>query len=236
MLPWIVYLVLNLPDEHHSREWKVAWVGFDIALLTGFGATAWLGWRRHRAAVPVTIATATLLCCDAWFDVTLDWSSSDRWLSLLSAVLVEVPLAVFLILRARHLLGTARPRSAAPDRADRDRADRDRADRDRADRDRADRDRADRDRADRARADRDRADRDRADRDRADRDRADREGAWTRTFDGGARLSRDDLDGFVVAYQRLLDRFGAAPDQPTDGRRDMVIHLAAFPRPADEAR
>jgi hypothetical protein len=50
------------------------------------------------------IVTATLLCCDAWFDLTLDWGTSDFWFSLLSAVVAELPLAILLALGARRLL------------------------------------------------------------------------------------------------------------------------------------
>jgi hypothetical protein len=50
------------------------------------------------------IVTATLLCCDAWFDLVLDWGTSGLWLSLASALLAELPLAALLVLRARWLL------------------------------------------------------------------------------------------------------------------------------------
>ena len=31
--PWIVYLAVSLPDQHDAEQWKLVWVGFDIALL-----------------------------------------------------------------------------------------------------------------------------------------------------------------------------------------------------------
>ena len=48
--------------------------------------------------------TGTLLCCDAWFDVILDAGTSDIWLSLASAVLVELPLAFLMFNAARRLI------------------------------------------------------------------------------------------------------------------------------------
>ena len=51
-----------------------------------------------------TFVLATLLLCDAWFDVTLDVRTSGFLFSLLSALLVEIPLAVAAILAARRLL------------------------------------------------------------------------------------------------------------------------------------
>ncbi|MFI6172118.1 hypothetical protein ACIBCN_35445 [Nocardia sp. NPDC051052] len=109
LVPWIVFVVRALPDGYTTDQWRLAWVGFDVLLLTGLGASAWLGFRRRRAAVPVLIATAALLFCDAWFDVVLDWSSGDRWSSLLMAVGAEIPLGLFLILRARHILAADEP-------------------------------------------------------------------------------------------------------------------------------
>ena len=55
-------------------------------------------------------ATATLLCCDAWFDVLLDWASPDRWTSVAMAVGAELPIAGLLLLRARMLVIGPRPR------------------------------------------------------------------------------------------------------------------------------
>ena len=50
------------------------------------------------------IVTATLLCCDAWFDCVLDWGTSGFWLSLASALVAELPVAAILVLRARWLM------------------------------------------------------------------------------------------------------------------------------------
>jgi hypothetical protein len=104
LVPWTVYLAHTLPDQYDIGQWRTAWVGFDVALLTCFAAAAWLGLRRRRAAVPLLAATAALLCCDAWFDVMLDWTSPDRPVSILLAVFAELPIAVFLLLAARRLL------------------------------------------------------------------------------------------------------------------------------------
>jgi hypothetical protein len=47
---------------------------------------------------------ATLLCCDAWFDVTLDLRTTGFMLSLLSAIFIELPLAGLAIIGARRLV------------------------------------------------------------------------------------------------------------------------------------
>jgi hypothetical protein len=104
LVPWVVYLANTLPDQFDTGQWRTAWVGFDIALLCCFAAATWLGLRRRRAAVPLLAATAALLLCDAWFDVLLDWSSPDRWVSVALAVFAELPIAVVLLVAARRLL------------------------------------------------------------------------------------------------------------------------------------
>ncbi len=104
LVPWSGYLARSLPNAHDTDQWRLAWVGFDVALLCCFAACAWLGWRRRRSAVPLMVVTAALMCCDAWFDVVLDWDGPDRLGSLAMAVLVEVPLAVWLLLRARRMV------------------------------------------------------------------------------------------------------------------------------------
>ena len=50
---------------------------------------------------------ATLLCCDAWFDVMLDARTAGFELSLLSAVVIELPLAALAGWGARRLLLTS---------------------------------------------------------------------------------------------------------------------------------
>ncbi|HET6500709.1 MAG TPA: hypothetical protein VFG87_08085 [Amycolatopsis sp.] len=104
LVPWILYLAHTLPEQYDAGQWRTAWVGFDVALLCCFAGAAWLGLHRRRAAVPLLAAIAALLCCDAWFDVLLDWTSSDRWTSVALALFAEVPIAVILLVAAGRLL------------------------------------------------------------------------------------------------------------------------------------
>ena len=48
--------------------------------------------------------TGTLLVCDAWFDLALDYGSSDFTMSVLSALLAEFPLAFIMFAAARRLI------------------------------------------------------------------------------------------------------------------------------------
>jgi hypothetical protein len=101
---WIGLLAATLPAYYRSGGWRGAWVGFDIALLLAFAATGWASWRRRQMLIICLVVLATLLCCDAWFDVVLDAHTKGFQTSLLSALLIELPLAALAILGARRLL------------------------------------------------------------------------------------------------------------------------------------
>jgi hypothetical protein len=101
---WTGMLAATLPRYYRTGGWRGAWVGFDIALLVAFLATGWASWRRRQILIVCLIVLATLLCCDAWFDVVLDTRTSGFWLSLVSALVIELPLAALAILGARRLL------------------------------------------------------------------------------------------------------------------------------------
>lgn len=101
---WTGVLAVTLPRYYRSGGWRGAWVGFDLALLGTFAATAWAAWRGRQVLIICLVVLATLLCCDAWFDVSLNLHTSGFLLSLLSALLVELPLAALAIMGARRLL------------------------------------------------------------------------------------------------------------------------------------
>lgn len=101
---WTGLLAATLPRFYRAGGWRGAWVGFDLALLAAFAATGWASWRRRQILIICLVVLATLLCCDAWFDVVLDAHTKGFWLSLLSAVVIELPLAAIAILGARRLL------------------------------------------------------------------------------------------------------------------------------------
>jgi len=100
-----------------THNWDEAWVGFDILLLLLIVATAVLGILRRQMVMLTAFATGVLLICDAWFD----WMTSNRadvaWTTV-TALFVELPLAVLLITEACRLLGLVPARwGVLPDRA-----------------------------------------------------------------------------------------------------------------------
>lgn len=103
---WIGVLAVTLPLHYSAHAWRTAWVGFDIGLLAAFLATGWAAWRRRQILILCLVVLATLLCCDAWFDVLLDVHTRGFWFSVGSAVLVELPLAALAISGAHRLLRT----------------------------------------------------------------------------------------------------------------------------------
>jgi hypothetical protein len=101
---WIGVLAVTLPPRYRAGGWSAAWIGFDGLLLVVFLATAWAAWKRRQVLVLCLVVLATLLCCDAWFDTTLDYGTRGFMISLLSALLIELPVAVMALIGARRLL------------------------------------------------------------------------------------------------------------------------------------
>ncbi|TDD69975.1 hypothetical protein E1293_35305 [Actinomadura darangshiensis] len=104
LVPWTIVLAFTLPQHFTAGQWAVAWIGFDVGLTLAIGATAFALWKRLQIAIFGQLVSGTLLVCDAWFDVWLSWGSSEFVLSLLTALLGELPLAALFFLGARQLV------------------------------------------------------------------------------------------------------------------------------------
>jgi hypothetical protein len=103
MIPWLVYLSLTLPENYVAHNWPATWVGFDI-LLAGFMlATAVLGYLRRQVLLFAAFTSGVLLICDAWFDL-MTAGPNDVWLSVITALVIEVPLAIFMITGAHRIM------------------------------------------------------------------------------------------------------------------------------------
>jgi hypothetical protein len=103
LVPWIAYLAVTLPPRYVANNWDVTWVGFDVLLLAMMVATAVLGYLRRQLLVLTAFATGVLLVCDAWFDVMTAHGDDQAW-SVVSALVVELPLATILITGALQIL------------------------------------------------------------------------------------------------------------------------------------
>jgi hypothetical protein len=101
---WIVVLAATLPRHFDAHHWRAVWVNFDVLLFAAFVATAWAIWRERQVLILLLIVLGTMLCCDAWFDVGTSLATSGVWISLLTAVFAELPLALLAFIGARRLL------------------------------------------------------------------------------------------------------------------------------------
>jgi len=103
MIPWLAYLYVTLPDRYVAHNWTVTWVGFDILLVVFMLATAVLGYLRRQLLMLAAFTSGVLLICDAWFDL-MTAGPKDLWLSVTTALLIEVPLAIFMITGALRIV------------------------------------------------------------------------------------------------------------------------------------
>ena len=104
LVPWTIWLSVSLPSVHRAREWRTAWVGFDIVLIVALLATAWAGWHRRQIVVGFLFVSATLLASDAWFDVLLSSGRTERLGSYATAFLLELPLAALFFYSAYRVM------------------------------------------------------------------------------------------------------------------------------------
>jgi hypothetical protein len=103
MVPWLVYLSMTLPENYVAHNWTATWVGFDILLMAFMVATAVLGYLRRQLLMLAAFTSGVLLICDAWFDL-MTAGPKDLWLSLVTALGIEVPLAIFMIVGAQRIV------------------------------------------------------------------------------------------------------------------------------------
>jgi len=93
LVPWTVWLTLNLPARHETDNWQTVWAGFDIGLAVALLATAVCALRRSPWLAPVAASAGTLLCVDAWFDITLEFGGRHLLSAVIEAGLRELPVA-----------------------------------------------------------------------------------------------------------------------------------------------
>ncbi len=121
LLPWVLYMSIELPDTARARNWSLMWTGLDIAEAVALVATGILQWRGSRLrALPATVASV-LLAVDAWIDVTTSAPGHATVTAVLMAVLVEVPAALLCVLVAVRAFppGSAARRAAPAERGER---------------------------------------------------------------------------------------------------------------------
>jgi hypothetical protein len=101
LVPWAIALNTILPGREVVRNWDVAWTGFDLALAAGLAAIAVTAYRRSPWTSHFAVVAATLLACDAWFDVVTARDGTEVILSV-AGLAVELPLAALCLVIARR--------------------------------------------------------------------------------------------------------------------------------------
>src|ERR1700691_3210241 len=48
---WVRVRAVTLPRFSRAGDWRGAWVGFDVAELLAFAATAWAAWRGRQVLI-----------------------------------------------------------------------------------------------------------------------------------------------------------------------------------------
>jgi len=104
LIPWTIGLGLTLPRSYLVDNWPLAWIGFDTILLGCLGTTAWALWKQRQVAVMASMISSVLFFCDAWFDVVTAHNGRCLVLSISTAVLGEIPIAILLGLVSVRLL------------------------------------------------------------------------------------------------------------------------------------
>lgn len=102
LIPWIVYLGLELPERATSSHWDVAWVGFDAMEFAALALTGWFAYLRSTWIEVAATAAAVMLVVDAWFDVVTANGGWNLTQALILGVGIELPLAVISLWLARH--------------------------------------------------------------------------------------------------------------------------------------
>src|ERR1700722_4984685 len=105
LIPWIIYLGLTLPHRYEAKNWSLLWIGFDIVECLVLSVFAWLTWKHRRLRLGAAVVAGTLLLADAWFDVISSWGNSDSRTTIALALLVELPVAIFLFWPAYRSAG-----------------------------------------------------------------------------------------------------------------------------------
>jgi hypothetical protein len=59
-MAWIIFLSAALPAQAVAHEWKLAWIGLDVAEAAGLLVVTWAARRPREMLIPAAIVTGTL--------------------------------------------------------------------------------------------------------------------------------------------------------------------------------
>jgi hypothetical protein len=101
LVPWTIGIATLLPPTATAWHWNIVWAGLDVAIIAGLASTSWLARRRDRRVTTAAVATATLMCADAWFDLC---TSDAGWpfATACASAAVELTVAVTCLVAAHN--------------------------------------------------------------------------------------------------------------------------------------
>jgi hypothetical protein len=102
LVPWVVFLAMALPRRAVTVNYRLAWVGFDLALAAVLSALGWLAYKRSTWTELLAMCAATLLVVDAWFDIVTASETPVRVLAIGLAAVFELPFAALCLWLARN--------------------------------------------------------------------------------------------------------------------------------------
>jgi hypothetical protein len=94
LIPWTVWLYVDLPGRAQANHWAGVWAGFDVGLAVALGLTGLNIWRRSPWALVTASAAGTMLLVDAWFDTLTAARGWPLAVALVMAFGAEIPLAI----------------------------------------------------------------------------------------------------------------------------------------------
>ncbi len=104
LIPWTAYLAVQLPGHFRAANWSLTWVGFDTVLMAILASAAWAAWFERQVLAPLAVIAATLLLCDAWFDINTSFGTNGEPFTIATAMLGNIPLALYFIFLVRHIM------------------------------------------------------------------------------------------------------------------------------------
>jgi hypothetical protein len=104
LVPWTILLGFTLPPKYDAGHWDLLWVGFDAALIAVLALASWAAWFGRQILATAALVAGTLLLCDAWFDIITSIGHRDQWLTLLTGLGAEIPLALFFFWLYRRIV------------------------------------------------------------------------------------------------------------------------------------
>ena len=90
LVPWTLFLTFSLPSHHETADWRIVWAGFDLAEALALISVAITAIRHSPWLEALAAIAGTLLCTDAWFDITLEWGGKHMISSIVEAAAVEL--------------------------------------------------------------------------------------------------------------------------------------------------